>query len=57
MTDYRRIYVSGATWFFTVNLAHRHPNTLLLDQIDLLRESFRYVKERKPYDQCGCHYA
>jgi len=23
MTDYRRVYIPGATWFFTVNLAER----------------------------------
>ncbi len=50
MTDYRRIYVPGATWFFTVNLANRQNNSLLVDHIDLLRNAFRYVKDRKPYD-------
>ncbi|OQK16823.1 hypothetical protein AU255_02655 [Methyloprofundus sedimenti] len=46
MTDYRRLYVKGAMWFFTVNLAYRYQSTLLVDEINLLRESFRYVKER-----------
>ena len=49
MTDYRRFYIPGATWFFTVNLAQRRNNHLLVDQIDLLRAAFRYVKQRKPY--------
>ena len=49
MTDYRRLYVNGAMWFFTVNLAHRHHNSLLVDEINLLRESFRYVKERHSF--------
>ena len=50
MTAYRRIYVSGATWFFTVNLAQRKNNDLLINKIDLLREAFRYTKQRHPFD-------
>ena len=49
MTDYRRFYIPGSTWFFTVNLAQRRGNHLLVDRIDLLREAFRYVKQRKPF--------
>ncbi|MGJ0492857.1 hypothetical protein [Methylobacter sp.] len=49
MADYRRIYIPGSTWFFTVNLAERRDNYLLVENIDLLRAAFRYVKERKPY--------
>ena len=49
MTDYRRIYIPDSTWFFTVNLAERRDNNLLVEKIDLLRTAFRYVKERKPY--------
>ena len=50
MTQYRRIYSPGVSWFFTVNLAHRQNNHLLVEQVDLLREAFLYVKKRKPYD-------
>ena len=49
MTQYRRIYTSGASWFFTVNLKHRQNNHLLVEQVDLLREAFLYVKQRKLY--------
>ncbi|WP_442497152.1 REP-associated tyrosine transposase [Methylobacter sp. sgz302048] len=49
MTDYRRIYIPGSTWFFTVNLVERRNNYLLVEKINLLRAAFRYVKERKPY--------
>ncbi|BCG64069.1 MAG: transposase, IS200/IS605 family [Methyloprofundus sp.] len=49
MTQYRRIYTSGASWFFTVNLKHRQNNRLLVEQVDLLREAFLYVKQRKSY--------
>ena len=49
MTDYRRFYIRGSTWFFTVNLAERRDNRLLVDGIDLLRAAFRYVKDRIPF--------
>ena len=49
MTSYRRIHTANATWFFTVNLAERKNNHLLVEQIDLLRASFRYVKQRKAF--------
>jgi putative transposase len=49
MTDYRRIYMPNATWFFTVNLAERQNNHLLVERIDSLRTAFRYVKERRPF--------
>ena len=43
MTDYRRFYVPGATWFFTINLTQRKDNRLLLENIDLLRAAFYEV--------------
>jgi putative transposase len=49
MTEYRRFYYPGATWFFTVNLAERHGNQLLTERIDVLREAFAYVKNKHPY--------
>jgi hypothetical protein len=30
MTEYRRLWVPGGTWFFTVNLAQRGGNRLLV---------------------------
>ncbi len=36
MTEYRRAHVPGATWFFTVNLAERKGNRLLVSHIDAL---------------------
>ncbi|MGH8601686.1 MAG: hypothetical protein ACREXR_02560 [Gammaproteobacteria bacterium] len=38
MTEYRRAYVPGAAWFFTVNLAERKGNRLLVKRIETLRE-------------------
>ena len=49
MTEYRRVYIPGVTWFFTVNLACHRGNHLLVEKIDQLRTAFRYVKERRPF--------
>jgi putative transposase len=49
MADYRRIFIPNATWFFTVNLTERKNNRLLVDNIDLLGECFRYVRQQKPF--------
>ena len=49
MTRYRRAFVPGATYFFTVNLADRRA-TLLVDHIDLLRDAIRYTRKRHPFD-------
>ena len=49
MTQYRRPHTPGATWFFTVNLAQRRGNTLLVDHVDHLRESLRRVKQQHPF--------
>ena len=48
MTAYRRAYLPNTSWFFTVNLAQRKDNPLLVDNIDLLRQSFAYVMTRHP---------
>ncbi len=49
MTDYRRARVAGATWFFTVNLARRKGNDLLIERIDDLRAAFQHVRSRYPF--------
>jgi putative transposase len=49
MTQYRRFQHPGATWFFTVNLAERRGNRLLLDRIDALRTAFSDVKFKRPF--------
>ena len=35
MPNYRRAKITGATWFFTVNLLERHNNNLLIKEIAL----------------------
>ena len=48
MVFYRRNRVAGGTYFFTVNLSNR-KSTLLVDHIDDLRESVRFVLREKPF--------
>jgi putative transposase len=49
MTNYRRNFLSGRSFFFTVNLAERRRR-LLTAHIDLLRQAFRDVRRRHPFD-------
>lgn len=48
MTAYRRNFVAGGSYFFTVNLAERRLR-LLVDNIELLRRAFRDVRQRHPF--------
>jgi len=48
MSNYRRHYVPGGTWFFTVNLLNRHSD-LLTRHIDKLRSATQSVKRAKPF--------
>ena len=49
MPDYRRAWLPGGTYFFTVNLLQRRSNDLLARNIDLLRDTVRLVRERHPF--------
>lgn len=49
MRTYQRLRIDGASYFFTVNLAERHANRLLIDHIDLLREAFRQTRKDHPF--------
>ena len=49
MPNYRRAYIPGGTWFFTVNLLQRHDNNLLIREINLLRDVVRKVRKRHPF--------
>jgi putative transposase len=46
---YRRANVSGGTFFFTLNLLDR-SSRLLIDHIDLLRDTVRTVRCRHPFE-------
>ena len=48
MANYRRNFLPGGSYFFTVNLADRRL-TLLIDHIHLLRVAFRGVRARHPF--------
>ncbi len=48
MSNYRRHYVPGGTWFFTVKLQNRRSD-LLTRHIDTLRAATQCVKRRKPF--------
>jgi len=45
---YRRVKITGGTYFFTLNLAER-KKTLLIDHIDILRHIVNKVKQRHPF--------
>ena len=46
---YRRSIVAGGTYFFTVNLADRSQDWLVKN-VDVLRDAFRAVRARHPFD-------
>ena len=48
MVRYRRNFVPGGTFFFTVTLADRR-SSLLVDHVGLLRAAFRHARDRKPF--------
>ena len=48
MVRYRRNFVPGGTYFFTVTLADRR-STILVDHIAALREAFRTARRERPF--------
>ena len=48
MTDYRRNFIVGGSFFFTVNLADRR-RLLLTQYIEALRGAFRETRRRHPF--------
>ena len=48
MPSYRRNFLPGGSFFFTVNLAERRSR-LLIDNIELLRAVFRNTRRRHPF--------
>jgi len=51
--NYKRYRHQGGCYFFTVNFLERYPNDLLIQQIALLRESVKHIKEKLPFDIDG----
>jgi putative transposase len=48
MTNYRRNFIPGGCYFFTVNLGDRRSR-LLTGNIELLRTAFRHARRRHPF--------
>jgi putative transposase len=48
MTSYRRNFIAGGSFFFTVNLADRRLH-LLIDQVEGLRAAFRQTRLSHPF--------
>jgi putative transposase len=48
MSQYRRLYIPGSTYFLTVNLYDR-TSALLIDHVNILRSAFSTVKCRHPF--------
>jgi putative transposase len=48
MPNYRRAFIAGGSWFFTVNLFDRRSR-LLVEHIDALREAVRETRRRFPF--------
>ena len=49
MPNYRRIFIAGGCWFFTVNLLDRNSR-LLVERIDTLRDAVRETRRRFPFE-------
>ncbi|NJO15945.1 MAG: transposase [Thioploca sp.] len=49
MRIYKCIKIEGGCYFFTVVLAHRRGNHLLIQHIDTLRESFKQIQKAHPF--------
>ena len=49
MSNYRRAWHPGGTYFFTVNLLRRHHNDLLTRHITLFRDIVTSVRKRHPF--------
>jgi putative transposase len=53
MPNYRRLWVPGGTYFFTVNLLERRRR-LLVERIDALGCAFRAARAERPYTMVAC---
>jgi REP element-mobilizing transposase RayT len=49
MRTYTRAHIQGGCYFFTVNLAERRGNDLLVQRIADLREAFRRIRAEHPF--------
>ena len=49
MSNYRRFYQNGGCYFFTVVTHRRQPLFALPENIQMLRESFKKIKAKRPF--------
>jgi len=49
MSRYRRLFVPGGTYFFTLVTWHRRPLMASEERIELLRAAFRHIKSTRPF--------
>jgi putative transposase len=49
MPNYRRLFIPGGSYFFTVNLQNR-GSLLLTERIDLLRNAVRHTRRSMPFE-------
>jgi len=50
MSNYRRVYIPGGTYFFTLVTYRRQPIFADGERVEQLRQSFREVKVERPFD-------
>lgn len=48
MVNYRRNFVPGGSFFFTVTLANR-KSKILIDHVDLMRNAMRVARQERPF--------
>ena len=49
MSNYRRVYIPGGTYFFTLVTYRRQPIFANGERVEQLRQSFREVKAKRPF--------
>ncbi|MGH8454240.1 MAG: REP-associated tyrosine transposase [Nevskiales bacterium] len=50
MRTYIRARIPGALYFFTLTLAERRNNALLIEHVSALRDAFRQTRREHPFD-------
>jgi putative transposase len=53
MSNYHRLYISGAMYFFTVVTYNRNPLLLTGTSLSRLRSAFKYTMEKHPFEIVG----
>lgn len=52
--QYRRVFIPGGTYFFTLVTYQRKPIFSSIESIDLLRNAFRYTMQHHPFTIVAC---